>query len=183
MNDSGKNQTSGIVIGILIGVIAVVLILIIVLLWLGRSSGPETGTALPSEAAAGTESGETGTAPESAAATTFAAAAESAGEESSGQEESETAPPAGAVVVTDLFAVNVPEAWDGKVDYQIFPGEYSGYSLEFSRKTSKDAGMGGFLFAISLYDEAIATDFRKTGAVAIFLRLPAKKLVGKYLEI
>lgn len=62
-------------------------------------------------------------------------------------------------IETDLFTVKVPESWSGKVCYQIFRRDYNEYSLNFYHVASRNAGMDGFLFSISLYMDGTPLDF------------------------
>ncbi len=62
-------------------------------------------------------------------------------------------------IETDLFTVKVPESWSGKVCYQIFRRDYNEYTLDFYHVASRNAGMDGFLFAISLYMDGTPLDF------------------------
>ena len=103
-------------------------------------------------------------------------------EDSPGGQESDqgTAAESGAVsaggilVETDWFSVSLPESWRGKTGYQIVPGQENGYSLEFYHAASRDAGMGGFLFAISLYGEGAEPDLPAMRSMGRLIYKPAE---------
>lgn len=172
MNNSKKSLISGIVIGILVTVIVVAAVLIVVLLKMEPSSNPAPDAGKLSEqgrAEAGSRDtpGNESVPPENTAAVPENEAA--APENTAVPSESEAAVSEGVAVETELFTVTVPADWVGKVSYQVVKGEYNDYSLEFYHTASREAGMDGFLFAVSLYMEGSEPE------------LPAMKKMGRLI--
>lgn len=77
-------------------------------------------------------------------------------------------------IKTDLFSVKVPESWSGKVCYQIYKRDYNEYSLNFYHAKSRNAGTGGYLFAISLYMDGTPLDFPSFEEMGRLIYKPAE---------